>query len=106
MPREEEEIEAVRGGTSGELRAAQVGGDLRGTLAARRRSGSSILGLGRTGEKGREQERKQRSSGGLLIEQWEGGPGSTACGEEGIRGMATVALLINLQKGPQQSLAI
>ena len=28
------------------------------------------------------------------------GAGSTACGEEGIRGMATVALLINLQKGP------
>ena len=41
LPREEEEAEAVRRDTSGELGAAQGGGDWRGKAAARRCTGSS-----------------------------------------------------------------
>ena len=60
MPREEEETEAVRGGTSGELDAAQDGGDWRGKVAAAKELSTEIRVRVSRGRERRESRGRER----------------------------------------------
>ena len=66
LPREEEEAEVVRRDTSGELGAAQDGGDLRGNAAVAAGARLGFHGGERKREQGEREEREARQQGDLL----------------------------------------